>query len=535
MTKTLAVMLAAAFSFSPSEHSASASEPQLTLREVRIVGAPTKYTSPLLDQLATRAGLPPSASAVAADIGRLWRTGLFVDVAAEADQGGRRIIFRVTPHPLGDLLAASGNDVRIESIEIRGNRKTRDAVIRREMLSVPGDSLARAPIEASAKRIRATGHFDAVEVAARPGTTPRLAVVTFTVKERATGEFSVGGSYGEISGIGLSGDVSQINLFGTGHSLRLATRIAQRRQRFVLRYRNPRIADSLWRGSATIYNDERQLPGLRRTATGLTASVGRHVSKTNRFELTYRLEDVSTRAADPNEPLLRETGQLADFLTASGLTSSLRAELIHDSRRECDGAVCEGGVASGVYGEIASGFLGSDNRFVRVGGWTTIPVALTKSSGFVFHGRADWIGSPQGNRVPISERLYLGGNRGIRGYRHGELSPRLPTADGLVAIGGTLRLLATAELHVPLIAALGISGVAFADVGNLVDLDRRTCRMTNGCPSSAEILAGLRAAVGAGLRWRSPIGPLRFDWGIPLYRAPGTSVARFHFGLAENR
>jgi outer membrane protein insertion porin family len=147
--------------------------------------------------------------------------------------------------------------------------------------------------------------------------------------------------------------------------------------------------------------------------------------------------------------------------------------------------------------------------------------------------------------VPLSERYQAGGLYDVRGFERGSLGPRIPLDAGdpmeplgALRIGGNLRVLAGAELEFPLVRRLDLGGVLFLDAGNAYNLERRYCPSigtTAGgdvcTDSAADVLDGVRTSAGFGVRWMSPVGPLRFEWGIPLERQPGERPIQFEFAI----
>lgn len=423
----------------------------------------------------------------------------------------------------------------IEEIAIRGNDRTRASVIRRELVFARGERFTQGALEVSRRHLLALGFFDAVDIDAAPGSRPDLAVVTVTVKERDTGTFSVGAGLASSQGFIGTAQVSQRNLFGTGHSLALQAAISERQRDFALRYRDPRVFDSRWSASAEIYNRREQWQGFARRATGGAVSVGRPLGRHLYGSLTYRAEKVGAETSGDLATLARLAGPAnsADLLRG-GLVSSLRATLTYDTRD--NPLFPRRGSDAGGYLEVASPLIGSEVDSERAGAWlrTHYPIGpLTLHAG----AEVGVVTTRDPRGVPLAQRFQAGGIGSVRGYAPGELGPRLllGTDPGgaldEVSLGGNLMARASVELTAPLIESLGIDALVFFDAGNVYNLDSRYCEAA-GCPGSAgDVLGGLRTSVGFGLRWRSPIGPLRFEWGIPLRRAPGDPPIRFHFGV----
>lgn len=428
-----------------------------------------------------------------------------------------------------------GPVARVAAVMVRGNDKTRDRVIRREIEIAEGDPFDAAAIERSRRRIAALGFFDKVEVETIPGVSDSEAVVTFRVVERETGTFQIGAGFSTLESFVATAGIEQANLFGTGQSLGLAAHLSAVRQLFRVRYVNPRVADTRWQLGVDMYNSRREWSGFVREAVGASATVGRPLGEHVTASLTYRLEEVSAVRGESVWAELRKSGEpLGPALFNDGLVSSLRGTLSLDSRD--DRLRPSRGVDAGVFGEIASPAIGSEVELGRVGAWARVhqpagPIGVHAGAEVGLVTTRD----PDG--VPLAHRYQLGGLNSVRGYAPGALGPRIKlggdpdAALGEIGLGGNLMARASLELTAPLISSLGISGVVFADAGNVFNLDRRYCAVAGCSRDAAAILAGLRASIGFGLRWFSPIGPLRFEWGIPLFRRPGDPWIRFHFGV----
>jgi outer membrane protein insertion porin family len=490
------------------------------------------------DGSAIKSGSPFSGAAVAAVVqaiaARLRDRGhAFARVEPRLHPDpGRRVVdvdFAVEPGPLPT----------IEAIEIRGNRRTRDRVIRRELAVEVGDRFTQGALELSRRRLLALGFFESVEVTAAPATSPDRAVITVKVEERMTGTFTVGAGFASSDGFIATAGVGQANLFGTGHSLSLSAQLSARQQNFALRYLDPRVLDTDFSAGIEIYNRREQWHGFERRATGGALTVGRPLGDHLRGSLTYRLEDVGAEAGGEIWNLYRlgAPASVADGLFRGGLVSSLRATLAYDSRD--DRLLPSRGTEVGGYFEVASPRLGSELEHTQIGGWLRHHRPLIGPIGLHLGAEAGLITTADPLGVPIGQRFQLGGLGGVRGYQLGGLGPRLELATDPsgamteLALGGNLMAKTSAELTVPIVPSIGMTGVVFFDVGNVYNLDRRFCDGSASlCPETPSTFLGdLRASVGFGLRWQSPIGPLRFEWGIPLHREPGDPPVRFHFGL----
>jgi outer membrane protein insertion porin family len=314
-----------------------------------------------------------------------------------------------------------------------------------------------------------------------------------------TGTFLLAAGYGPDDGLLVRARISQSRLFGTGNALSLDASLSERRQLFAVRYATPELGDGL-RLNAELFSERRQMPGFVRLANGGGVTLSRRVSQHLQVFAGYKLEYVSMEGATV---LARgDAGNSPAALLTPARIASLRAGFAYDSLDRHDAPLR--GTSAGVVFESADRRIGSDYSFDTVHAWVSHhqpigPMTLHLSASY----------TQLSGDVPMTERLFLDGSSDIRGYRPGEIGP----IDALGRpIGGTSKLTGRAEVEVPLIRRVGLSAVAFMDAGAIGD--------------SSQVDAA--HSVGFGLLWRSPIGPLRFEWALPLDR---TGPPRFLFSV----
>ena len=433
-----------------------------------------------------------------------------------------------------------GRRARIAVVRIRGNDKTRDRVIRRELVFSPGDYYSDAALIATQRRIQALGYYKAVRVTPVPGSAPGLVDVDIEVKERRTGQFQIGIGFSSAEGFIASGRIVQHNLFGRGQLLALSAQLSTQRQLFDLTFTEPHLFGTDFSLSTSLFNTKRVWPGWVRNGTGGSITLGHPLSAHTNAYLSYRLEHTHLDQLGGGD-LLSNVAPLF----RGGLTSAVRATIVHDTRN--DRLFPTSGLNVGGFAEVAEPALGSDSQFAKLQGWFRYYRPLFGPFRLRFNAEAGLLTSRAPLGAPLSERFQLGGITTIRGFAPGGLGPRLPIVGSdpaslnSLSLGGNLRLLSNTELEFSLSRKLGIDGVVFFDVGNVFNLEPRYCSVGKSshsstlCPGSfGDIVGGLRKSVGFGLRWRSPIGPLRFEWGIPLDRRPGEDKIRFHFSIGTS-
>jgi outer membrane protein insertion porin family len=324
---------------------------------------------------------------------------------------------------------------------------------------------------------------------------PRTPSATAPRPRKPTGRFQIGAGFSSDESFIAQATIAQDDLFRTGQRLALTAQISAKRQLFLLGYDVPLGGGLELR--TQLYAKDQLLPGFRRKAAGGTASLVAPLGEHLHGFVGFRLEQVETE--DTDDVIARAL----DDPHASPITiASLRAGLAYSTLD--DPLLPAKGRAFGASIELADPRWGSDVTLAKAQVWSSFhqplgPAILHLSAtGTAISGK-----DPGG--VPRSERLYLDSSSLIRGYAPGSLGP---------SDGGTIMYTARAELEVPLVRSAGLSAVTFLDGGGIFD--------RSGAGSAG-------TSYGFGLLWRSPIGPLRFDWGIPI----GGGPARFIFGIGS--
>lgn len=451
---------------------------------------------------------------------------------------------------------ARGKRAYFERINIRGNSKTRDKVIRREMKISEGEMFNNTNLEISKRRITALGFFENVVISTKRGSSDEFVEVNVEVSERPTGTFQIGAGFSSVENFIAQAQISQNNLFGRGQTLALQAQISSLRQLFLLRFVEPYFLDTQWTFAFDLYNQSRGFGTFYRNASGGTLTWGYPLSYEARAFLTYKLEDVTITTGSGGVANLGATSAPIEAASVAnlfrgGVTSSVRASLSWDSRN--NRLFPTGGWYHTIFAEYASQYTGSENKFVRWGGFARHYRTLWGP--FVYHGNLEvgFTTSTDPLGVPISERYLVGGIYDIRGYAPRSLGPKLLTQRpgdigqelGSLPLGGNMQIIFNNEVEFPLFKKVGISGVVFFDMGNAYNLEDRYCsglrRSSSAIPIQFDpcfrlpdsIIKGIRKSVGFGFRWFSPIGPLRFEWGIPLDAQAGEDPLVFEFTIGN--
>jgi outer membrane protein insertion porin family len=421
-----------------------------------------------------------------------------------------------------------GQKCRFERIEVTGNEKTRDKVIRRELRVYEGESFSGTGIKISKGRVTALGFFETVEITTKKGSADDLIVATVEIKEKATGTFQLGAGYSSYEGFILTGQIAQQNFLGWGQTLSLQVQWSSLRQLGQIQFVEPYFLDTNWTFAFDVYAQESAYSTFTRRSVGGNMTWGYELNGLSWLvPWARRLEDMRIFATYKNEYASVNGSVTAQSLFGSlhsGTTSSLALMWQWDRR---DNRLFP---TSGFYGslsaELAPPLLAPTavfghqlNLFTRY----AIDLRAYRPTiwGIVARGKISlgliraWQADEQ---VNISERFYLGGINSVRGYRFLSIAPsegalcdaRNPaSARCLVPVGGNKQAVLNLELEVPVAPAAGIKGVLFFDAGNAFRL---------GQWHDPAVPWSFYKSVGFGLRWTSPIGPLRFEWGFPLNR-----------------
>jgi outer membrane protein insertion porin family len=433
----------------------------------------------------------------------------FVDIRPRVERNREELTIDVTYE------IAEGPRVYVERINIGGNVRTLDKVIRREFRVVEGDAFNTAKIRRSRQRIRGLGFFDKVEISQEQGTAPDKVILNVDVQERSTGELSIGA--GISTSESVVGDISlrERNLLGRGQDLRIGGTLSTRRQQLDLSFTEPYFLDRNVAAGFDVFHIKRDLQtrsSYDEKTTGFRLRGSYPITENLRQSLRYTLRQNEIKDIDAStSPFIRlDEGE--------DITSAVGYELVYDTRDDrflpTEGIVIRGGQ------EFAG--LGGDIRYIQTtGGWTYYYPFATDVVGSLAVSGGHIVGIDQD--IGVINRFFLGGES-FRGFETGGVGPRDVNTDD--SIGGNVFGVGTAELRFPLGVAreLGILGRVFTEFGVLTDPD------VSG-PGLADS-KNPRVSIGFGFSWRSPFGPIAVDFAEAVVKEDfdETEFFRFSFG-----
>ncbi len=416
----------------------------------------------------------------------------------------------------------------INKIKIQGNAHTRDIVVRRELKMYPGDQFDGKKLRTSKQRLKDLGYFEDVGYDIEDTAQEDYKDLIVQVKEAKTGSFSFGGGYSTVDKLVGFVEVEQKNFdisnwssfTGGGQDLRLRAQIGSYQRNFLLSFTEPWLFDHPLSAGFDAYYTE----NLKDSSTGFAYDqktlggdlrLGKSFNDNLSVGSVYRLEHINIGNLDSgvSSALAEQAG--------SSLVSSLGFSVTHDYRDSKLSPTKGWAITNNA--DLAGGPLGGDKNFYRLqtSGEYFYPIKIHDVTTVIeISGRTGMVQSyPNTPDVPIFERYFTGGQDSIRGYDERTVGPLDPNTND--AIGGNALLLGSVEYTVPIIEI--IKGAVFFDTGNVWDKVRNYGT------------GGLKSGTGFGLRIKTPIGPIKLDYGIPLNSTPGQTKksGKFYFSVSR--
>jgi outer membrane protein insertion porin family len=446
--------------------------------------------------------------------------------------------------------------VRFERIEVRGNGKTRDKVIRRELEVFEGGLFHESKLDKSKRRVTALGYFERVDVSMEQGSAPDRMNVYIEVAERPTGTFQVGAGFSSVENFIATAQVQQANLFGNGQSLSLQGQFSSLRQLVNISFFEPYFLDSKFNANINLYDQQRYYRDFAQASLGGSFTLGYPLIAPELYASVTYTASRDTVSTDRAPALLGTNTSISVFqrlplsnLFNDGFTSSIRPGMTFDTRD--NRLFPTKGIYVAASTEFAGKYLGSENEFIRhkITGRFYYPVFWS----FVLKLNTEFghVMSPSQDGVPIFARFFLGGIYDVRGFDFRSIGPRLPLTGATdpnslpinngANIGGNLQYYQNLELEFPIVESVGLKGVLFTDAGNAWNLEENYCRAASGivnevtspCFQGISSLKNLRTSYGFGFRWFSPLGPLRFEWGYPFDPLSYEQRSKFEFTIGN--
>lgn len=422
-----------------------------------------------------------------------------------------------------------GRRVYVRRIQIGGNTRTRDEVVRREMRQNESAWYDSTSIKTSRDRIDRLGYFNEVNVttAPVPGSADQIDV-NVDVKEKPTGLINLGVGYGSTDKVILSAGISQDNIFGSGNSLSLQVNTSKTNRAAVLAHTDPywtkdgiSKTTSLYYRRTTPYQTSSGDQGdYRVTALGGGINFGVPISEVDRIFTGVSYEHNTIDLYTPPQAY-------EDFVNQYGRTTNSVVFNVGWSKDTRDSAIAP---TKGSYTRLSGDVSTMDLRYYKLSAQQQYFLPLGRSFTLALNGTVDWARSYGDKPYPIIKNMYAGGIGSVRGYEGASLGPRdTRTGDYL---GGARRIVGNVQLYLPFPGATRdrtLRWFVFADAGQVSAGNGLTCMA--GISNSVADPCGWRYSAGIGLSWQSPMGPLELSFGRALNAKEGDDKQAFQFQI----
>jgi len=386
-----------------------------------------------------------------------------------------------------------GRRVYIRRVQIEGNDKTRDNVIRREMRLADGDLFSGNKVRRSNERLDRLDYFEKVDIETVPTENPTEVDLKVKVKDKNTGAFSLGAGYSTYDSVFFGGSVEERNLFGKGYNAKFQGMISGTSSRFILSLMNPRFNDTNLTTGISLYNLYKKYDDYSKETIGGKLTFGYPLGEYTLLSWAYRLDRYRIFNTNwyPSSVIANSEGTH----WSSSLTAEIDRDTTDSSTRPTKGT------KNTLSLEYAGGILQGSDDFIRPTVTSNYFHPLPWDLVFHWRGSASVLFNNGGGDIPVFERFYLGGIENVRGYEQNKISPQDSRTGE--RIGGLAMFFTNIETIYPISKSNGIWGLVFFDAGN-------------SWASHTEMDWSLYKSVGAGLRWYSPMGLIRVEYGYGL-------------------
>ncbi len=409
-----------------------------------------------------------------------------------------------------------GPKVYVERIDIKGNARTVDKVIRREFRLAEGDPYSSTKLKRTEQRLNNLGYFSKVAIANEPGSAPDRTVINVDVEEQSTGEISLGGGFSSVDGVLADFGIRESNLLGRGQDLRLKALLSARRQQYDIGFTEPYFLDRDLAAGVDLFKmatDFTNQGTFNLEDNGGRLRFGYSLGENLRHNFNYSLHDSTISDVDPNASVFIKAQQ------GNYLTSAIGQSFNYDTRN--NRFQTTSGTFLNLVQDLAG--LGGDVKYLRHEVQAAHFVPIAPKWTWMAGGSAGNIFGLTGQNVRLNDRYFIGQEE-IRGFALGGIGPRDTTTRD--ALGGNNYYAVTTELQFPvgLPDDLGVSGAIFTDAANLWEIDNSGAGISSG--------DSLRVSAGVGVAWASPFGPIRLDVAkaIAKEKQDDTQLVRFSFG-----
>ena len=402
-----------------------------------------------------------------------------------------------------------GEMMRIRQININGNDKTKDNVIRRELRVDEQDVIDTPSLKRSFQRLNNLNFFETVEILPQQ-VEPDKVDLNVRVKEKPTGQFSIGGGFSTLDKLVAIADITEGNLGGNGWMGRIRGQLGQQRTLGLITFRNPYLNDSLTSMQLDIYRSQTNYITYFEEKTGASITFGRWLSEYVTGSISFVAEELnfSDPTIDAPELILSQLGRQT--------TTGFRTALARDTRDYfLDPRT---GIRTSVGFDFGTPYLGGTNNFYKYYLDAIKYTPLPFDTRFSIHARYGAAEGINGNPIPLTERFFVGGINTMRGFVFGRAGPVTPSGS---LLGAAKELIFNNDFIFTISSEAKLNGVIFFDWGN-------------GFNDNESVSFGaLRKSAGLEGRWISPFGPLRAAYGINLDPREGERKGVFEFTIGS--
>ncbi len=412
----------------------------------------------------------------------------YADISPRIEQDSEKLTADVT------YLINKGPPVYFEKIIITGNTKTRDKVIRRELKVYEQELFSGKRLRRGIRNLYRLDFFEDIRANTTKGTADDKMTLKIDVTEKPTGAFSFGAGFSSMDQLFMVVSIAQRNLFGRAQVLNLKAQLGETNSRYTLSFTEPWLFDIPLSGGFDLYNAIRDYDTYDKDSVGGTIRFSYPVFDYTRVYLSYNYDksEINNLTDDASFEIREWEGESVGHTLTTVLRRDSRDRIFNPTEGS-DNSITVKHAGAPFGGDI--GFT----KYIADSGWY---FPLFWDTVGLLHGRTGYIHEDAVGEVPTWERFYLGGMNSVRGYSWREISPKDPdTGD---EIGGEKMVQFNVELIIPIVRKAGLMGVLFYDTGNAYD---------NGEDID---LSDLRKSVGFGVRWYSPMGPMRLEYGYIL-------------------
>ena len=402
--------------------------------------------------------------------------------------------------------------IHFNRINISGNSKTRDKVIRRELAIAAQDTYSKKKIHRSFKNLNRLDYFEEIDIQPAETSVENEMDLNIDVIEKRTGNFSIGGGFSSAEGAFVSGSIEERNVFGKGTRVKLEATLGQEEVLFSINYFEPYIMDANISGGIGIYRAEREYEYYDKESMGITLNLGYKLFDYTKIGIQYNIEDFKIKSVDTTKTLMT---------SGSFLTSSLTPYIQYDSRDDLF-LPTEGGKHKFSV-EYAGESIGGEIDYIKVLAETGVFFPIFWKFTGTLHLEGGYIDDQTANDINIDYiKFYLGGMKSIRGFDSTEINANRP--GDIRDIGGEKYVVFNTELTFPLTEKYKLAGVFFYDRGDVYREDESIS------------FADQFSSCGTGIRWNSPVGPLRVEyaWVIEGKGVKETGDGKFEFSVGAS-